>query len=68
MSRKRKRPVPVTERKRDDLTVMHLDPVQATRLKKPYIDGFVCRGGVHGKTGYDRIASKRDFRRLIDDE
>lgn len=28
-------------------TVFHMDSVDATLAKMPYIDGFVCRGGVH---------------------
>lgn len=49
-------------------TVFHMNSVEATLAKMPYIDGFVCRGGVHGDTRYNRRRSKDDLRRLIDDE
>lgn len=49
-------------------TVFHMSSVEATLAKMPYIDGFVCRGGTHGDTRYNRRRSKDDLRRLIDDE
>lgn len=48
-------------------TVFHMDGVDVTLAHMPYIDGWVCRGGVHGDTAYNRRKEKRDLRRLIDE-
>lgn len=47
--------------------VMHVGSVEATLMGKPYIDGYVCRGGVHGDTKYNRRKEKRALRRILDE-
>ncbi len=48
-------------------TVFHMDGVDVTLTRMPRIDGWVCRGGVHGDTKYNRRKQKADLRRLIDE-
>lgn len=69
MSRKRKKSVPATLRaKADPYHVGTIDAMTVTRARMPRYDGFVCRGGVHGTTSYDRRATKAATRRLISEE
>lgn len=48
--------------------VFHMSSEEATLAKMPYIDGYVCRGGVHGDVKYNRRKEKRDFKRLLAEE
>lgn len=48
-------------------TVFHMSATEATLAQMPYIDGYVCRGGVHGDTKYNRRKEKEILRRDIDD-
>lgn len=47
--------------------VFHMDGTEVTLRHMPYIDGWVCRGGVHGDVGYNRNKEKRELRRRIDE-
>lgn len=58
MTRKRKKPVPVG-------TISGLD---VTRAHMPQHDGWVCRGGVHGDTAYNRRRDKAELKRLLKEE
>lgn len=49
------------------LSVFHMDAVDATRAKMPRYDGFVCRGGVHGDTRYNRRKFKAETRRIVEE-
>lgn len=48
-------------------TVFHMDGVDVTLRQMPCIDGWVCRGGVHGDVKYNRCKQKRDLRRRLDE-
>lgn len=47
--------------------VIHISALDATRMARPKYDGFVCRGGVHGDTKYNRRSFKAQTRRIIDE-
>lgn len=49
-------------------TVFHMSAEEATLARMPYIDGYVCRGGVHGDTKYNRRHADADARRIIDEQ
>ena len=49
-------------------TVFHMSAEEATLAKMPYIDGYVCRGGVHGDTKYNRRHADAEARRIIDEQ
>lgn len=49
-------------------TVFHMSSEEATLAKMPYIDGYVCRGGVHGDTKYNRRHADAEARRIIDEQ
>ncbi len=48
-------------------TVFHMDGVDVTLKRMPYVDGWVCRGGVHGDTKYNRRKEKRDLARRLEE-
>lgn len=48
--------------------VFHMSAEEATLAKMPYIDGYVCRGGIHGDTSYNRRREKENLRRLLREE
>lgn len=48
--------------------VFHMDSVEATLAKMPRIDGYVCRGGIHGDTKYNRRKEKAKFRKMLASE
>jgi hypothetical protein len=52
----------------DPNVIMHIDSVRATLMNMPRYDGYVCRGGVHGDTSYNRRKVKSETRRLIREE
>lgn len=49
-------------------TVFHMSAEEATLAQMPYIDGYVCRGGVHGDTKYNRRHADAEARRIIDEQ
>lgn len=49
-------------------SVFHMNSTEATLAKMPYIDGYVCRGGIHGDVKYNRRKSKDELRRMLDEE
>lgn len=48
--------------------VFHMSSEEATLAQMPYIDGFVCRGGIHGDTKYNRRAAQKEFRTLLNED
>lgn len=48
------------------MSVFHMDAVDVTRARMPRYDGFVCRGGVHGDTRYNRRKFKEETRRIVE--
>lgn len=49
-------------------TVFHMSAEEATLAKMPYIDGYICRGGVHGDMKYNRRHADAEARRIIDEQ
>lgn len=49
-------------------TVFHMSSEEVTLAKMPYINGYVCRGGVHGDTKYNRRHADAEARRIIDEQ
>ena len=69
MSKKRKKSVPVAlPKKRDPYHAGTIDAITVTRAHLPRYNGFLCRGGVHGDTRYNRERAKAETARIIDDE
>lgn len=47
--------------------IMHIDSVAATMIHKPLYNGWVCKGGIHGDTKYNRRSNKAETRRIIEE-
>lgn len=48
--------------------IIIMTALEATRAARPKYDGFVCRGGIHGDTSYNRRKFKAETRRILRDE
>ena len=49
-------------------SVYHLSAEENTIRMMPKYDAYVCRGGVHGDTSYNRRKDKRALRRQLAEE
>lgn len=45
--------------------IIVMTALEATRAKRPKYNGFICRGGVHGDTKYNRRKFKAETRHII---
>lgn len=58
----------MSRKKKQKITIMHLDSIENTRLHKPKYNGWQTGHGVHGDTSYNRNKERRELRRLLDEE
>lgn len=58
MTRKRHKPIPVGT----------ISAIDVTRARMPRHDGWVCRGGPHGDTAYNRRREKAELKRILSEE
>lgn len=58
MTRKRRKPIPVGT----------ISAIDVTRAHMPKHDGWVCRGGPHGDTAYNRRREKAELKRILKEE
>lgn len=58
MTRKRHKPIPVGT----------ISAIDVTRARMPKHDGWVCRGGPHGDTVYNRRREKAELKRILSEE
>ncbi len=58
MTRKHRKPIPVAT----------ISAIDVTRTRMPKHDGWVCRGGPHGDTAYNRRREKAELKRILNEE
>lgn len=52
----------------DPNKILHLSKEEATMLKKPYINGYSIKTGIHGDIKYNRRTEKKELKRILNEE